>query len=103
MEEPNYFFKLCRFGDRLLEWYERHPDAITPESRRNEVLGFIKRGLQDFSISRTSLSWGVPIPWDAEQHVTYVWFDALTNYITRRRLRRPTPSASPRGGRPCAT
>jgi methionyl-tRNA synthetase len=81
MEEPNYFFKLSRFGDRLLEWYERHPDVIKPETRRNEVLGFIRQGLQDFSISRTSLSWGVPIPWDPG-HVTYVWFDALTNYIT---------------------
>ena len=81
MEEPNYFFRLSRFGDRLLDWYERHPDAITPETRRNEVLGFIRQGLQDFSISRTSLTWGVPLPWDPD-HVTYVWFDALTNYIT---------------------
>ena len=82
LEEPNYFFKLSRYGDRLLDWYAAHPDAITPETRRNEVLGFIKQGLQDFSISRTSLRWGVPIPWDPEQHVTYVWFDALANYIT---------------------
>jgi len=81
MEEQNYFFRLSRFQDRLLDWYERHPDAIHPESRRNEVLGFIRGGLQDFSISRTSLGWGIPIPWDPS-HVTYVWFDALTNYIT---------------------
>ena len=79
--EENYFFKLSRFEQRLLDWYESHPDAITPETRRNEVLGFIRQGLQDFSISRTSLTWGVPLPWDPA-HVTYVWFDALTNYIT---------------------
>ncbi len=79
--EENYFFKLSRFEQRLLDHYEAHPDAITPDTRRNEVLGFIKQGLQDFSISRTSLSWGVPLPWDPK-HITYVWFDALTNYIT---------------------
>ena len=81
LEEENYFFRLSRFQDRLLQWYEDHPDVIHPASRRNEVLGLIKGGLLDFSISRTSLQWGVPIPWD-ERHVTYVWFDALTNYIT---------------------
>ncbi|MGE3328346.1 MAG: methionine--tRNA ligase [Acidimicrobiia bacterium] len=81
MEEENYFFKLSAFAQRLLDYYEAHPDAIHPVGRRNEVLGFIKGGLQDFSISRSSLSWGIPIPWD-DKHVTYVWFDALTNYIT---------------------
>jgi methionyl-tRNA synthetase len=81
MAEDNYFFRLSRFEDRLLAWYEAHPEAIQPPSRRNEVLGFIKGGLQDFSVSRTSLRWGIPIPWDPS-HVTYVWFDALTNYIT---------------------
>jgi methionyl-tRNA synthetase len=81
LREENYFFKLSRYGDRLLEWYADHPGAITPEHRGNEVLGFIRQGLQDFSVSRTSLSWGVPIPWD-DRHVTYVWFDALANYIT---------------------
>ncbi len=81
LEEENYFFRLSRFQDRLLQWYEDHPDVIHPASRRNEVIGLIKGGLLDFSISRTSLEWGVPIPWD-ERHVTYVWFDALTNYIT---------------------
>ncbi|HEX9259790.1 MAG TPA: class I tRNA ligase family protein, partial [Acidimicrobiales bacterium] len=79
--EENYFFRLSRFQQRLLDWYEAHPDAIKPVQRRNEVLGFIKGGLNDFSISRTSLRWGIPIPWDPS-HVTYVWFDALTNYIT---------------------
>jgi methionyl-tRNA synthetase len=81
LEEENYFFRLSRFQDRLLQWYADHPDVIHPVSRRNEILGLIKGGLLDFSISRTSLQWGVPIPWD-DRHVTYVWFDALTNYIT---------------------
>jgi len=81
VEEENYFFRLSRYGDRLLEWYERHPGAIVPEHRMNEVIGFIKQGLLDFSISRTSFTWGIPLPWD-ERHVTYVWFDALANYIT---------------------
>jgi methionyl-tRNA synthetase len=81
LEEENYFFRLSRYQDRLLQWYEDHPDVLHPPARRNEVLGLIKGGLRDFSISRTSLSWGVPIPWDP-RHVTYVWFDALTNYIT---------------------
>ena len=81
MREENYFFKLSRYGDRLLEYYEAHPDAVQPETRRNEVLGFIRQGLQDFSISRTSISWGIPIPWDPK-HVAYVWFDALINYCT---------------------
>jgi methionyl-tRNA synthetase len=79
--EENYFFKLSRYEDRLLEWYEQHPGFVQPEGKRNEALGFIRGGLQDFSISRTSIDWGVPLPWD-EKHVTYVWFDALTNYIT---------------------
>ena len=81
VEEENYFFRLSRFEQRLLEWYERHPDAIVPGFRRNEVTGFIKGGLQDFSVSRKTLKWGIPLPWD-EQHVAYVWFDALANYIT---------------------
>jgi methionyl-tRNA synthetase len=81
MKEENYFFALSRYERPLLDWYESHPGFVRPESRRNEALGFIRQGLQDFSISRTSLDWGVPIPWD-EAHVTYVWFDALTNYLT---------------------
>ncbi len=80
-EEENYFFRLSRFQDRLLEWYAAHPDAIVPEFRANEALGLIRSGLRDFSISRTSLTWGIPLPWDAK-HVTYVWFDALTNYLS---------------------
>src|SRR5262249_55967035 len=79
--EENYFFRLSEFEDALLEHYAANPEAVQPESRRNEVLGFIKQGLEDFSMSRTSISWGVPIPWDS-RHVTYVWFDALFNYCT---------------------
>jgi methionyl-tRNA synthetase len=81
VSEENYFFQLSRFEDRLLAYYADHPDAVQPESRRNEVLGFIRQGLRDFSVSRTSISWGVPLPWDPE-HVAYVWFDALFNYCT---------------------
>jgi methionyl-tRNA synthetase len=79
--EQNYFFKLSRFTDRLLAHYEAHPDAVQPEARMNEVLGFIRGGLQDFSMSRTSIDWGVPLPWDPA-HVAYVWVDALFNYCT---------------------
>jgi methionyl-tRNA synthetase len=81
MREDNYFFRLSAYADRLLEHYAAHPTAVEPEQRRNEVLGLIRSGLQDFSISRTTFDWGVPIPWDPA-HVTYVWFDALTNYVT---------------------
>jgi methionyl-tRNA synthetase len=81
MEEENYFFKLSAFEQPLLEWYEAHPDAVRPEGKRNEALGFIKGGLRDISITRTSLSWGVPVPWDPG-HVFYVWYDALINYLT---------------------
>ena len=80
-EEENYFFRLSRFEDRLLDWYAAHPNALTPEHRGNEAIGLIKSGLRDFSISRTSLEWGIPLPWDPK-HVTYVWFDALTNYLS---------------------
>jgi methionyl-tRNA synthetase len=81
VREENYFFKLSRFEQPLLEWYAAHPGFVRPESKRNEALGFIRGGLDDFSISRTSISWGVPLPWDAA-HVTYVWYDALINYAT---------------------
>jgi methionyl-tRNA synthetase len=80
-EEENYFFRLSRFQDRLLDWYAAHPRAILPEFRGNEALGLIRSGLRDFSASRTSLEWGIPLPWDPK-HVAYVWFDALANYIT---------------------
>src|SRR5919197_5274994 len=78
MSEENYFFRLSAYQDRLLDHYQQHPEAVRPQERLNEVVSLIKGGLQDFSISRTSFDWGVPIPWDPK-HVTYVWFDALTN------------------------
>ncbi|HEU4354965.1 MAG TPA: methionine--tRNA ligase [Actinomycetota bacterium] len=81
LREENYFFRLSAYADRLLEHYERAPSAVEPETRRNEVLSVIRGGLQDFSISRTSFQWGIPLPWDP-RHVCYVWFDALANYIT---------------------
>ena len=81
LEEDNYFFKLSEFSDRLLKWYEENPGAVTPEAKRNEAIGLIKGGLRDISISRTSITWGVPVPWDPA-HVFYVWYDALINYAT---------------------
>ena len=80
-EEENYFFRLSRFQERLLDWYAAHPGSIQPEFRGNEAIGLIKGGLRDFSVSRTSLTWGIPLPWDSK-HVAYVWFDALANYLT---------------------
>lgn len=80
-KEPSYFFKLSAFEDKLMEYYEQNPDFIAPVSRRNEVLGFVSGGLRDLSISRTSFKWGVPVPGD-ENHVMYVWIDALANYIS---------------------
>ena len=79
--EENYFFRLSRYQQRLLDYYEANPHAAQPDSRRNEVIGFIRQGLRDFSVSRTSITWGIPLPWDPA-HVTYVWFDALTNYCS---------------------
>ncbi len=81
VEEPSYFFKLSAWGDRLLAFYEQNPGFIGPDSRRNEILSFVRGGLQDLSVSRTSFSWGVPVPGDTK-HIMYVWLDALTNYIT---------------------
>jgi methionyl-tRNA synthetase len=81
LEEENYFFTLSAFEDRLVEWYEANPEAVRPETKRNEALAFVKGGLNDISITRTSTSWGVRVPWD-ERHVFYVWCDALVNYIT---------------------
>ncbi len=81
VSEENYFFKLSAFERKLLEYYEEHPDFIRPETRRNEVMAFVRGGLRDLSISRTSFNWGIPVPGD-EKHVIYVWMDALANYIT---------------------
>jgi methionyl-tRNA synthetase len=81
VEEKTYFFRLSAYQDRLLALYESQPDFIGPDSRRNEVISFVRRGLKDLSISRTTFDWGVKVPNDPE-HVMYVWVDALTNYIT---------------------
>jgi len=83
IEEETYFFKLSSYADKLLELYEAQPNFIQPNSRRNEVMSFVKRGLRDLSISRSvkKLDWGIPVPGD-DSHVMYVWVDALTNYIT---------------------
>ncbi|MCX8507151.1 MAG: methionine--tRNA ligase [Alphaproteobacteria bacterium] len=83
LEEPSYFFRLSAWQDKLLAFYEQNPDFIAPRARRNEVLSWVKSGLIDLSISRTSFKWGIKVPNDkANSHVMYVWFDALINYIT---------------------
>src|SRR5690606_38486898 len=79
--EESWFFRLSRYQEPLLALYRDHPDFVKPESRRNEVLRFVEGGLRDLSVSRTSFDWGVKVP-GAENHVMYVWVDALTNYLT---------------------
>lgn len=81
LKEKNYFFRMSDFQSKLLDLYESQPDFIQPESVRNEIISFVKQGLDDLSISRSSFDWGIQIPWD-HSHVLYVWFDALLNYIT---------------------
>jgi methionyl-tRNA synthetase len=81
VSEENYFFKLSAFERKLLEFYEANPDFMQPESTRREVISFVRSGLKDLSVSRTTFNWGIPVPWD-EKHVIYVWLDALANYIT---------------------
>lgn len=81
VEEPTYFFRLSAYQQKLLDLYEANPDFIAPKERRNEIISFVKGGLQDLSVSRTTFDWGIPVP-GAEGHVMYVWVDALTNYIT---------------------
>ncbi len=81
VEEENYYFRLSAYSDRLLEYIKKHPDFLMPESRKNEVVGFIKQGLKDVSITRRNTGWGIPVPGD-EGMVIYVWFDALINYIS---------------------
>ena len=80
-EEEAYFFRLSKYADKLLQLYDEHPEFIQPESRKNEMIAFIKQGLQDLCVSRTSFTWGVPVDFDPK-HVVYVWIDALPNYIT---------------------
>lgn len=81
VDEESYFFKLSSYSDQLLALYDNQPDFISPKERRNEIVSFVKSGLRDLSISRTTFDWGIPVPGD-EKHVMYVWVDALTNYIT---------------------
>ena len=81
VSEENYYFKLSAFADKLLKYYQQHPDFIRPETRRNEVIAFVKSGLRDLSVSRSTFKWGIPVPGDPN-HVMYVWLDALSNYCT---------------------
>ena len=81
VEEESFFFKLSEFQNLLLNFYEKNPDFIQPASRKNEVISFVKSGLKDLSISRTSFDWGIPVPGN-DKHIMYVWLDALTNYLT---------------------
>ncbi|REF35747.1 methionine--tRNA ligase [Thermasporomyces composti] len=81
LSETNYFFRLSEYTEKLLDHYEKHPEFIQPESARNEVIAFVKQGLQDLSITRSTFDWGIPVPWD-DDHVLYVWIDALLNYVT---------------------
>ncbi len=81
LREENWFFRLSAFEQPLLDWFAANPDAVRPEGKRNEALGLIRQGLRDVSISRSSITWGVTVPWDPE-HVFYVWYDALINYVT---------------------
>ena len=94
-KEESWFFRLSGYADRLLAHYEAHPDFIQPASRRNEVMSFVRGGLRDLSISRTSFDWGVPVP-DAPGHVMYVWVDALTNYLTATGYPGPPPPGASR-------
>ncbi len=81
VEEPSYFFRLSDYTEKLLNYYDNNPEFILPLTRRNEVVNFVRQGLQDLSVSRTSFRWGVPVPGDPK-HIMYVWLDALTNYVT---------------------
>ena len=81
IEEESYFFRLSKWQENLLEYYEKNPDFISPKAKKNEVISFVKSGLKDLSISRKSFSWGIKVP-NNENHIIYVWLDALTNYIS---------------------
>ena len=81
MDEESYFFRLSKWEKPLLEFYEKNPGFISPEARKNEVVSFVKSGLKDLSVSRKSFSWGIPVP-NNQDHVIYVWLDALANYIS---------------------
>ena len=81
VKEETYFFRLSAYEDKLLKFYEEHPDFVLPKTRYNEIVSFVKSGLKDLSITRTSFDWGIPVPFD-DKHVIYVWFDALLNYVS---------------------
>jgi len=81
ISETNYFFAMSKYADRLLDLYESRPESVQPDSARNEVIAFVKQGLEDLSISRSTFDWGIKVPWD-DQQVLYVWIDALLNYVT---------------------
>jgi methionyl-tRNA synthetase len=81
LSETNYFFKLSAFTDKLLAYYDKHPEFVQPATARNEIVSFVKQGLQDLSITRSTFDWGIPVPWD-DEHVLYVWIEALLNYVT---------------------
>jgi methionyl-tRNA synthetase len=98
ISEENYFFKLSAFEDKLLRYYQEHPEFIRPETRRNEVMSFVRSGLRDLSISRSTFKWGIPVPDDPE-HVIYVWLDALSNYITAIGFGSPNPKDQERFAR----
>jgi methionyl-tRNA synthetase len=98
LKEESYYFRLSKYQQKLLDWYRNHPDFVQPEFRLNEVRTFVEAGLQDLSISRTSFSWGIPVPGDP-RHVMYVWFDALTNYLTALGFGSGTPEAEARMAR----
>jgi methionyl-tRNA synthetase len=102
VEEPSYFFRLSAWQDRLLRFYETNPSFVLPQTRMNEVVSFVRGGLQDLSVSRTSFRWGIPVPGDPD-HVMYVWLDALTNYISA--LGYPDTDTAPTGpsGPPTST
>ena len=101
-EEESYFFRLSKYTEPLLKHYEEHPDFILPEARRNEVASFVKGGLQDLSISRTTFDWGIPVPGDPD-HIMYVWVDALNNYVTATGLLNGGGPACRLTGRPTST
>jgi methionyl-tRNA synthetase len=95
LKEESYYFRLSKYQQPLLDWYRDHPDFVQPEFRLNEVKAFVEAGLQDLSVSRTSFTWGIPVPGDPK-HVMYVWFDALTNYLTALGFGSGTPEAEAR-------
>ncbi len=102
-EEETYFFRLSAYQDKLLAHYEANPEFILPLERRNEVVSFVKMGLEDLSISRSTLDWGIPVP-GAPGHVMYVWVDALTNYVTATGLLNDAEVAAHKvSGRPTCT